>query len=88
MELRDLQDFYEKQVYTEKPEKTELDKRVNELTFFANIASFSILLVIFALIATSILPAVIALPLAFIITLPVFISFKKAIRWTVGKILN
>lgn len=45
MELRNLKDFYEKQTYYDYSEtqfkgKTNLEKRVSELTFFVNVALF------------------------------------------------
>ncbi|WP_374285713.1 DUF3270 family protein [Lactococcus sp.] len=84
MELRDLKDFYEKQTYYDYSEtqfkgKTDLEKRVSELTFFVNIALFSVLLAITTYAFISVVTTILAVPIAFVLSLVIFFVCKKGI---------
>lgn len=93
MELRNLKDFYEKQEYynyteTQGREQKVFNKRVQELTFFINIAVFSIFLVIITYLLVSTLTSFIAVPLAFLLSLTLYISLKKGIAKVIKTLLK
>lgn len=93
MELKDFKDFYEKQTYydyseTQRPAKTNLEKRVSELTFFVNIATFSVVLAITMYLFISVLPALLAVPVAFVLSVAVFIFCKKGIAKAIQLLLR
>ncbi|PCS00728.1 DUF3270 family protein [Lactococcus fujiensis] len=84
MELRNFKDFYEKQTYydyaeTQNKTSSNLDKRVSELTFFVNIALFSVLLAILTYWLVSVMTAIIAVPIAFVLSLIIFLACKKGL---------
>ncbi|WP_213534037.1 DUF3270 family protein [Lactococcus nasutitermitis] len=84
MELKNLKDFYNNQKYysyseTRKKSQTALEKRIAELTFFANIAIFSILLALITYILVSMLSSLVAVPIAVVLALAIYISCKKGI---------
>ncbi|KZK08104.1 hypothetical protein AB996_0401 [Lactococcus cremoris] len=84
MELKNLKDFYEKQEYydyseTQGREQRQVNKRIEELNFFTNIAVFSIFLVFITYILVSLLTSWIAVPVSFVLSLVLYISVKKGI---------
>lgn len=84
MELKNLKDYYEKQTYYDyakkrKPEETNLEKRLSELTFFVNIAVFSILLALLTYALIGPLSTVVAVPIAFVLALLIYLGCKKGI---------
>ncbi|CAM3046758.1 DUF3270 family protein [Lactococcus hircilactis] len=93
MELRNLKDFYEKQTYYDYSEtqfkgKTNLEKRVSELTFFVNVALFSILLAIIIYALLSVLTAPIAVPVAFLVSLSLFLLCKRGLSKMIKHVLR
>ncbi|MCL2114130.1 DUF3270 family protein [Lactococcus protaetiae] len=93
MELRNLKDFYEKQEYynyteTQGREQKQFNKRVQELTFFVNIAVFSVFLAIITYVLVSMLTSLIAVPVAFFLSLAVYISLKKGIAKVIKTLLK
>lgn len=93
MELRNLKDFYEKQTYydyeqTQKKTATNFEKRLSELTFFVNIAVFSILLAVITYIFVSAMSAVAAVPLALIVALALYLGCKKGIAKAIKLLLK
>lgn len=83
MELKDLKDFYEKQTYIsydeQNKEETHVEKRVHELTFFLNIASFSIIMALMTYIFIAMTSSFIAVPAALVVGFFVFLACKKGI---------
>ncbi|MDM5146515.1 hypothetical protein ICE98_03664 [Lactococcus lactis] len=84
MELKNLKDFYEKQDYydyseTQGREQRQVNKRIEELSFFTNIAVFSIFLVFTTYILVSLLTSWIAIPVSIVLSLALYISVKKGI---------
>lgn len=84
MELRDLKDFYEKQTYydyeeTQNASTPSFEKRVSELSFFVNIALFSILLSLVTYLLMAFMPVFFAVPLAFVVALSVHLACRRAI---------
>ena len=93
MELKDFKDFYEKQTYydyeeTQQPAHSSFERRVSELTFFVNIATFSVLLAITTYIFLSVLTAFVAVPVAFILSVVVFLASKKGISKGIHMLLK
>ncbi|RZI49153.1 DUF3270 family protein [Lactococcus kimchii] len=84
MELRNLKDFYEKQEYynyaeTQGREQKNFNRRIAELSFFANIAAFSIFLAFITYALVAIMTSWIAVPVAFFLALVLYIFTKKGI---------
>ena len=72
MELKNLKDFYEKQEYVDYNEsknfeQRQVNKRIEELSFFTNIAVFSIFLVFTTYILVSLLASWIAIPVSIVL---------------------
>ena len=93
MELKDLKDFYEKQEYydyaeTQGREQKRFNKRIEELTFFVNIAVFSIFLVIITYLSISVMTSWIAIPVAFFMALALYISVKKVIAQVIKLLMK
>ncbi|MCL2676700.1 MAG: DUF3270 domain-containing protein [Streptococcaceae bacterium] len=100
MELRDLEDFNEKQEYidynsisaqdTQNNLKTqkEFNKRLKELTFFVNIGVFSILLVIITTFLLSSFSAFVAIPLSILLSFIIFISCKQGIKFVLQRLIK
>ena len=64
---------------TQGREQRQVNKRIEELNFFANIAVFSIFLVFITYILVSLLTSWIAVPVSFVLSLVLYISVKKGI---------
>ena len=84
MELRDLKDFYEKQTYydyeeTQNASTPSFEKRVSELSFFVNIALFSILLSLVTYLLMAFIPVLLAVPLAFVIATSVHLALRRTV---------
>lgn len=84
MELKNLKDFYEKQEYVDYNEsksfeQRQVNKRIEELSFFTNIAVFSIFLVFTTYILVSLLASWIAITVSIVLSLALYISVKKGI---------
>lgn len=84
MELKNLNDFYEKQEYYSydelNSEQTHLNKRVHELTFFLNVASFSVIMAMMIYIFTTVTSSLVAVPAALVVGFIVFLLCKKGIK--------
>ena len=87
MELKNLKDFYEKQEYYSyddrndfrNSEEATVEKRVRELTFFLNIASFSVIMAFMTYIFIAMTSSFVAIPAALIVGFFVFLACKKGI---------
>lgn len=84
MELKNLNDFYEKQEYYSYDElheqESHLTKRVLELTFFLNVASFSVIMAMMVYIFITMTSSLVAVPAALVVGFIVFLVCKKGIK--------
>jgi hypothetical protein len=84
MELKNLNDFYEKQEYYSyedlNSEESHLTKRVHELTFFLNVASFSVIMAMMMYLFITVTSSLVAVPAALLVGFVVFLICKKGIK--------
>ncbi|GBG95984.1 DUF3270 family protein [Lactococcus termiticola] len=84
MELRNLDDFYEKSSYVqteERPKVTPYQRRVNELEFFLNITLFSMLLVIITYSCITVFRSpYVGIPVALPLTLVLYLALKSVLK--------
>lgn len=92
MELKNLNDFYEKQEYYSydelNSEESHLTKRVHELTFFINVASFSVIMAMMMYIFITMTSSLVAVPAALFVGFVVFLICKKGIKKLVGLLMK
>lgn len=92
MELKNLNDFYEKQEYISydqaKAPKSNLERRMSELSFFLNITVFSMMLVIVTYLFVSAMTAYIAVPLSLVLSTVLYLLCKSGIKKLLPIIMN
>ena len=84
MELKNLNDFYEKQEYYSYDElheqESHLTTRVHELTFCLNVASFSVIMAMMVYRFITMTSSLVAVPAALVVGFIVFLVCKKGIK--------